>query len=189
METNSHKIKREHLLQGRTFISKIQSVGFLQKFFALMPTAQASLCYLKVRPSWEKLSLQKRFRGICENGLRVKICAITVIMIYANDFIDSESPKSSARPDFWWFCYGRKLEVSWNKDAFTWNVRVEVEFWGCSRSSVFSFILFVSGAGKTTKSLAQRLRDKLQHINHKRDCKHHFSQCYDDYLEARNLIL
>ena len=39
-------------------------------------------------------------------------------MIYANDFVDFESPKSSARLDFWWFPCGRKLEAGGNKDVF-----------------------------------------------------------------------
>ena len=68
---------------------------------------------------------------------------------------------------------------------------------------VFSLFLLVSGAGKTTNSQVQRLSDELQQINHKRDCKRHFSQRYDDNRyddnryddnryddnrEARNLI-
>ena len=65
---------------------------------------------------------------------------------------------------------------------------MEVDFWGCSRSGVFSFILLVSGTGKTSKSQAQRLNHKLQHIKHKRNCNRHFSQRYDDTREARNVI-
>ena len=65
---------------------------------------------------------------------------------------------------------------------------MEVDFWGCSRSGVFSFILLVSGTGKTSKSRAQRLNHNLQHEKHKRNCNRHFSQRYDDTREARNVI-
>ena len=78
--------------------------------------------------------------------------------------------ETSARMDFWWFCCGWKRKVGGNKDAFCLTCARGSWLLGCSRSGAFSFILFVSGAGKTTKSQAQRLSDKLEHKNHKQDC-------------------